>query len=67
MNTLDLAKKSRGTNLHFIKVFAYTLVAHAHIRLDACLRCESLSSTLPIQLQVHLNKLECRGKVHLFQ
>ncbi len=50
MNTLDLAKKSRGTNLRFIKkvlnkkilksVFC-THGARAHT-LDACLRCESL-------------------------
>ncbi len=26
-----------------------------------------LRSTINIQLQVHLNKLECRGKVNLFQ
>ncbi len=32
-------------------MFAYsTLKAQAHIRIDVCLRCESLSSTLPIQL-----------------
>ncbi len=24
-------------------------------------------SVMPHQIQVHLNKLECRGKVHLFQ
>ncbi len=30
MNTLDFAKKSRGTNLRFIKVFAYSTLMVQH-------------------------------------
>ncbi len=54
MNTLDLTwKKSRGMNEHFIKKCLRILHSwHEHTLgyLDASLRCESLSSTLPIQL-----------------
>ncbi len=52
MNTLDLTKISRGTNLGFIKKCLRILQlwrTHTLGYLDACLRSESLSSTLQIQ------------------
>ncbi len=52
MNTLDLTwPKNRGGQIYYQKVFEYsTLMARVHIRIDACLRFESRSSILTIQL-----------------
>ncbi len=40
---------------------------NANFRLNFQMHLEVFASELFIYIQVHLNKFECRGRVHLFQ